>query len=164
MRIEPSNCTLEVAKSGALTYYAPIHIYMDPRKPQQPQYSFDNWQDSSRRYASVEITLIPHNYYSIACSISYIIADDLTCTCLITNIYNIIAMEYSCCVSGCKSNSKKDEPSVTVFKFPSIVELRQKLLQNIPRKFDKIIQSTRVCIKYFKDKDVHGFNIHTNPD
>ena len=43
-------------------------------------------------------------------------------------------------------------------------ELRQKLLQNIPRKFDKITPSRRVCIKYFKDKDVHGFNIHTNPD
>ena len=73
-------------------------------------------------------------------------------------------MEYSCCVPGYKSNYKKNEPSVTVFIFPSIGELRQKLLQNIPRKFDKIIQSTRVCIKYFEDKDVHGFNIHTNPD
>ena len=51
-----------------------------------------------------------------------------------------------------------------VFKFSSIGELTQKLLQNIPRKFDKITQSTRVCIKYFEDKDVHGFNIHTNPD
>ena len=36
-------------------------------------------------------------------------------------------MEYSCCVPGCKSNYKKDEPSVTVFKFLSIGELRQKL-------------------------------------
>ena len=72
-------------------------------------------------------------------------------------------MGYSCCVPGCKSNYKKDESSVTVFKFPSIGELTQKLLQNIPRKFDKITQSTRVCIKYFEDKDVHGFNIHTNP-
>ena len=59
-------------------------------------------------------------------------------------------MEYSCCVPGCKSNYKKDEPSVTVFKFLSIGELRQKLLQNIniPRKFDKIIQSTTVCTMY----------------
>ena len=73
-------------------------------------------------------------------------------------------MGYSCWVPGCKSNYQKDDPSVTVFKFPSIEELRQKWLQNIPRKFDKIIQSTRVCIKYFEDKDVHGFNIHTNPD
>ena len=73
-------------------------------------------------------------------------------------------MEYSCCVPGCKSNYKKDEHSVMVFKFPSIGELRQKLLHNIPRKFDKITKSTRVCIKYFEDKDVHGFNIHTNPD
>ena len=73
-------------------------------------------------------------------------------------------MEYSCCVPGCKSNYKKDEPSVMVFKFPSIGELRQKLLHNIPRKFDKITKSGKVCIKYFKDKDVHGFNIHTNPD
>ena len=73
-------------------------------------------------------------------------------------------MGYSCCVPGCKSNYEKDEPSVTVFKFPSIGELRLKLLQNIPRKFDKNTQSTRVCIKYFEDKDVHGFNIHTNPD
>ena len=73
-------------------------------------------------------------------------------------------MGYLCCAPGCKSNYKKDEPSVTVFKFPSIGELRQKLLQNIPRKFDKISQSTRVCIKYFEDKDVHGLNIPTNPD
>ena len=73
-------------------------------------------------------------------------------------------MGYSCCVPGCKSNYKKDEPSVTVFKFPSIGELRQTLLQNIRRKFDKINQSRRVCIQYFEDKDVHGFNIHTNPD
>ena len=61
-------------------------------------------------------------------------------------------MGYSCCVPGCKSNYKKDEPSVT------------EVLQNIPRKFDKITQSTRVCIKDFEDKDVHGFKIHTNPD
>ena len=73
-------------------------------------------------------------------------------------------MGYSCCVPGCKSNYKKDEPSVTVFKFLSIGELRQKRLQNIPGKFDKITQSRRVCIKYFEDKDVHGFNIHINLD
>ena len=73
-------------------------------------------------------------------------------------------MGYSCCVPGCKSNYKKDKPSGTVFKFPSIGELRQKLSQNIPRKFDKVTQSIRVCIKYFEDEDVHGFNIHTNPD
>ena len=54
-------------------------------------------------------------------------------------------MGYSCCVSGCKSNYKKDNPSVTLFKFPSIGELRQKLLQNIPRKCDKITQSTTIC-------------------
>ena len=72
-------------------------------------------------------------------------------------------MGYSCCVPGCKSNYKKDEPSVTVFTFPSIEELRQKLLQNIPRKFEKIPQFKRVvCIKHFEDKD--GYNIHTNPD
>ena len=53
---------------------------------------------------------------------------------------------------------------MSVFKFRSIGELRQKLLQNIPIKFDKITQSTRVCIKYFEDKDVHSFNIHTNPN
>ena len=51
-------------------------------------------------------------------------------------------MGYSCYVPGCKSNYKKDEPSVTVFKFPGIGELRQKLLQNIHRKFDKMTQST----------------------
>ena len=68
------------------------------------------------------------------------------------------------CLPGCKSNYKKDEASVTVFKFRSIGELRQKWLQNIPRKFHKITQSTRVCIKYFEDKDEHSFNIHTNPD
>ena len=72
-------------------------------------------------------------------------------------------MGYSCCVPGCKSNYKKDEPSVTVFKFPSIGELRQKLLQNIPRKFDKITQSTRVCLKYSEDKDVHGLTFTQIP-
>ena len=73
-------------------------------------------------------------------------------------------MGYSCCVPGSKSNYKKDEPNGTVFKFPSLEELRQKWLQNIPRKFDNITQSTRVSIKHFEDKDVHSFNIHTNPD
>ena len=73
-------------------------------------------------------------------------------------------MGYSCCVPGCKPNYKDEPKSVTMFKFPSIGELRQKLLHNIPRKFDKITQSTRVCIKCFEDKDVHSFNIHTNPD
>ena len=73
-------------------------------------------------------------------------------------------MGYSCCVPGFKANYKKHEPSVTVFKFYSIGELRQTLLHNIPRKFDKINQSRRVCVKYFEDKDVHGYNIHTNPD
>ena len=73
-------------------------------------------------------------------------------------------MGYSCCVPGCKSNYKENEPNVTVFKFPSIGEFRQIWLHNTPRKFDKITQSTRVCIKHFEDKDVHNFNIHTNPD
>ena len=73
-------------------------------------------------------------------------------------------MGYSCCVPGCKSNYKKNEISVTVFKFPSIGGLRQKWLQNIPRKFDKITLSTKVCIKHFEEKYVHSFNIHTNPD
>ena len=75
-----------------------------------------------------------------------------------------ITIGYSCCVPGFKSNYKKDKPIVTVFKCPSIGELRQKWLQNIPRMFDKITQSTRVCIKHFEDKDVHSFNINTNPD
>ena len=83
---------------------------------------------------------------------------------MITNIYNILLWDISGCVPGYKSNYKKDEPNVTVFKFPGIGELRQKWLQNRPRKFDKIIQSTRVCIKHFEDKDVHSFNIQTNPD
>ena len=56
-------------------------------------------------------------------------------------------MGYSCCEPGCKSNYKKDDPNVTVFKFPSIDQLREKWLENIPRNFDKITQSTRVCIK-----------------
>ena len=73
-------------------------------------------------------------------------------------------MRYPCCVPGCKSNYKKDEPRVTVFKFHSIGELIQKWLHNIPRKFEKITISTRVCIKYFEDKDVNGFNIKTSPD
>ena len=73
-------------------------------------------------------------------------------------------MGYLSCVPGCKSNYKKDVPNVTVFKFPSIGELRQKWLHNTPKKFHKITQSTRVCINNFEDKDVHSFNIHTNPD
>ena len=77
---------------------------------------------------------------------------------MITNIYNILLWDI------CLLNYKKDEPNVTVFKFPSIGELRHKLLQNISRKFDKINQSTRVCIKHFEDKDVPSFNIHTNHD
>ena len=48
-------------------------------------------------------------------------------------------MRYLCCVPGCKSNYKKDEPNVMVFKFPSIGEFRQKWLQNISRKFDKLL-------------------------
>lgn len=75
-----------------------------------------------------------------------------------------ITMGYACCVTGCTSNYYKDNPNVTVFKFPTSEELRQKWLLNIPRKFDKITQSTRVCVKHFEDKDVHSFNIHTNPD
>ncbi len=73
-------------------------------------------------------------------------------------------MGYSCCVTGCTSNYKKGDPNVTVFKFPVNEELRQKWLLNIPRKLDKITQSTRVCIKHFEEKDVHSFNIHTNDD
>ena len=73
-------------------------------------------------------------------------------------------MGYSCCVPGCKSNYKNEEPNDTVFIFPRMGVLRQKWLQNIHRKFDKITQSTRVCIKYFEDKDMPSFNIHTNPD
>ena len=46
--------------------------------------------------------------------------------------------------------------------FPAL-GIETKWSQNIPRKFDKITQSTRVCIKYFEDKYVHGFNIHINP-
>ena len=73
-------------------------------------------------------------------------------------------MRYSYCVPGCKSNYKKDEPNVTVFKFLSIEELRQKWLQNIPRKYDTITQPASVCIIHFEDKDEHSFIIHTNPD
>ena len=85
--------------------------------------------------------------------------------CLITNIYNIILLQWDIRVVNQNVNLIIRKTSqMSVFKFPSIGELRQKLLQNIPRKFDKINQSTRVCIKYFEDKDVHSFNIHTNPD
>ena len=79
-------------------------------------------------------------------------------------IITSVTIRYSYYISGYKSYYKKDEPNVTVFKFPSNGELRQKWLQNIPRKFDKITQSTRVCINQFEDKDVHSFKIHTNPD
>ena len=48
-------------------------------------------------------------------------------------------MGYSCCVPACKSNDKKDESNVTVFKFPIIGELGQKWFQNISRKCDKIL-------------------------
>ena len=73
-------------------------------------------------------------------------------------------MGYSCCVPGCKANYKKDESNVTVFKFTSIGKLGEKWSQNIPRQFDKITKSTRVCIKHFEDNDVLSFNIHTNPE
>ena len=74
-------------------------------------------------------------------------------------------MGYSCCVPGCKSNYKKDEPSVTVFKFPIIGELRQNCYRIYLESYKiTITQSTRVCIKHFEDKDVHGCNINTNPD
>ena len=56
------------------------------------------------------------------------------------------------------------QTNVTVFKLPSIGDLRQNRLQNILRKFDKITQSIRVCTKHFEDKDLHSFIIHTNPD
>ena len=42
--------------------------------------------------------------------------------------------------------------------FLALGKLRQKWLQIIPRKFDKITQSTKLCIKHFEDKDVHSFN------
>ena len=51
-----------------------------------------------------------------------------------------------------------------MFKFPSNGESRQKWLHNIHRKFGQITKATRLCIKHFEDKDVHSFNIHTNPD
>ena len=81
---------------------------------------------------------------------------------MITNIYNIILLLWDICVVYQDVNLiiRRTAKCHGVFKFPSIGELRQKLLQNIPRKYDKISQSTRVCIKYFEDKDVHGFNIN----
>ena len=50
-----------------------------------------------------------------------------------------------------------------IIVYESVVRSKASMLQNIPRKFDKITQSTRVCIKHFEDKDVHSFNIYTNP-
>ena len=76
-------------------------------------------------------------------------------------------MGISYCVTGCTSNySRRGEnsPHVTVFKFPDNEDLRRKWILNIPRKLDKITTATRVCIKHFEVKDVHTFNIHTNPD
>ena len=66
-------------------------------------------------------------------------------------------MGYSCCLLGYKCKYKKDEPNITAFKFPSIGELEQKWLQNIPRTFDKITPSTRVGRKHFEDKVNDGF-------
>ena len=60
----------------------PSEYYHGPLNTEPGVYLFYNpiWPPG-RRYASVETTLISHNYYSIiACSISYIIADDLACT------------------------------------------------------------------------------------
>ena len=80
-------------------------------------------------------------------------------------IYNIILLIYDIRVVYQDVNLIIRRTSqMSVLKFIGIGELRQKWLQNIPRKFDKITESTRVCIKHFEDKDVHSFNIHTNSD
>ena len=75
-------------------------------------------------------------------------------------------MGFKCCVPGCNSNyqSAGKEGKCSTFGFPSDDNNRQKWIRNIPRKFDKITKNTRVCIKQFEEKDVHTFNIHTNPD
>ena len=48
--------------------------------------------------------------------------------------------------------------------FPQDPVLRQKWLHHIPRDFVNITKNTRVCIKHFEEKDIHTYNIHTNPD
>ena len=85
---------------------------------------------------------------------------------MITNIYNIILLLWDIrdVYQDVNLIIRRTSQVSRCLNFPAFGELRQKMLQNIPRKFDKITQSTRVCIKYFEDKDVHGFNIHTNPD
>ena len=82
---------------------------------------------------------------------------------MITNIYNIILLLWDIRVVYQDVNIIIRRTS-QVSQCLNFLALRQILLQNIHRKFDKIIQSTRVCIKYFEDEDVHCFSIHTNPD
>ena len=58
-------------------------------------------------------------------------------------------MGYSCCLPGCKSNYKKDESNVAVFKFPSIVELRQKWLHHHHRVIKLVSSiSPRISLLY----------------
>ena len=47
-------------------------------------------------------------------------------------------MGYSCCVPGCKSNYKKDEPSLTVFEFPSIREFDKNCYRIYPESLTKL--------------------------
>ena len=75
-------------------------------------------------------------------------------------------MGYKCCVPGCTSNynSAGKEGKCSTFGFPQDPVLRQKWLHHIPRDFVNITKNTRVCIKHFEEKDIHTYNIHTNPD
>ena len=55
------------------------------------------------------------------------------------------------------------QTTIQLVKKESVV-LRQKWLHHIPIDFVNITKNTRVCIKHFEEKDIHTYNIHTNPD
>ena len=74
-----------------------------------------------------------------------------------------ITMGYKCCVSGWTSNYNSAGKCIN-FGVPQGPVLRQKWLHHIPRDFVNITKNTRVGIKHFEEKDIHTYNIYTNPD
>ena len=60
-------------------------------------------------------------------------------------------MGYSCCIPGCKSIYKKDELNGTVFKFPSILELRKNCyIIYLKSLTNSSIHESMVCTEHFE--------------
>ena len=77
--------------------------------------------------------------------------------CLVTNIYHILLWDIRVVYQDVNLIIRRTSQMSRCSNFLALGNGDKKLLQNIPRKFDKITQSTRVCIKHFEDKDVHSF-------